>query len=73
MKQYGCYGVMELSNPEASAEGRMKMIEKLSRFGSDPTVIDPQGCSCLHHAAFRGSVEGWEILVEDCLGEHVGD
>ena len=29
----------------------MKIVEILSKFGTDPTIIDMQGRNCLHHAA----------------------
>ena len=41
----------------ASAGGRMKIVEILSSFGLDLTVIDTQGRSCLHHAASKDSIE----------------
>ncbi len=41
----------------ASAGGRMKIVEILSSFRADLTVIDTQGRDCLHHAASKGSIE----------------
>ena len=34
----------------------MKIVEALLSFRSDPSIIDTQGCSCLH-AASKGSIE----------------
>ena len=49
----------------ASAGGRMKIVEILSRFGVDLTIIDMQGPDCLHHAASNDSIEIVNWLLKE--------
>ena len=51
----------------------MKTVEILSSFGSDPTVIDMQGRNCLHHAAFKGSIEVVRWLLKEGFDPNYAD
>ena len=57
----------------ASTEGHMKIVEILSSFGSDPTIIDIQGRNCLHHAASKGSIEIVNWLLNKGLDPNYTD
>ena len=57
----------------ASAGGHVKIVETLSSFGSDPTIIDTQGRNCLHHAASKGSIDMVKWLLKEGLDPNYPD
>ena len=51
----------------------MKIVEILSSFGLDSTVIDTQGRDCLHHAASKDSIEIVNWLLKEGFNPNYAD
>ncbi len=48
----------------AASDQKLRVVRKLMLGGADPTVSDGQGQTALHYAAFYGSVELAQTLIQ---------
>jgi len=70
-KESGWTSIMIVSS--LRVKGNMDALVKLKLLGAKPEVVDEDGWNALHWAAFHGSIEGAQFLMEEFSGKGLED